>query len=129
MKKVRELNRYRVIYEPDHPTCMTSNNWKGYVYEHKYVMEKYLDRALTENEVVHHLDCNKSNNRLGNLLLLSNAMHAKLHFWIDTGAFVHESYERNRMNSEKSKVIELTMTILSQALYDLTRKVQRLDGV
>jgi hypothetical protein len=92
-------------------------------------MEKYLDRALTENEVVHHLDCNKSNNRLGNLLLLSNAMHAKLHFWIDTGAFVHESYERNRMNSEKSKVIELTMTILSQALYDLTRKVQRLDGV
>ena len=107
MKKMRLLNNYRVLYKPDHPTCMTSDNWNGYVYEHIYVMEKHLNRPLEENEVVHHLDCNPANNRLSNLLLLSRGMHAKLHFWIDTGAFIHESYERNGMNSGNSKVTEL----------------------
>ena len=108
MKKTRELNGYRVIYEPDHPTCMTSDNWQGYVYEHRYVMEKYLKRSLSEEEVVHHLDCNPANNRIDNLLLLTKNMHAKLHLWIDAGAFISESYDRNGMNSGKSKVTEPT---------------------
>jgi predicted nucleic acid-binding Zn ribbon protein len=108
MKKVRILNGYRVIYEPEHPTCMKNDNWNGYIYEHRYVMEVSLQRSLNENEVVHHLDGNKLNNRLDNLIVLSKEMHAKLHFWIDTGAFIHESYERNGMNSGKSKVTEPT---------------------
>lgn len=108
MKKTRELNGYRVIYEPDHPTCMTSDNWNGYIYEHRYVMEKYLRRALKDDEVVHHLDCNPANNRIDNLLLLTKSMHSKLHLWIDSGAFISENYDRNGMNSGKSKVVEPT---------------------
>ena len=104
-------------------------------------MEKYLERSLSEEEVVHHLDCNPANNRIDNLLLLTKNMHAKLHLWIDAGAFISESYDRNGMNSGKSKVTEppyckvcgktvwVTMTILSQALHELVRKVQRLGGV
>lgn len=106
MKSTRILNNYRLIYKPEHPASMSSDNWNGYVYEHIYVMENYLGRLLNENEVVHHLDCNPRNNRIENLLLLTRAMHSKIHAWIDSGAFICESYEMNGMNSGKSKVTE-----------------------
>lgn len=60
---VRTLNGYRVLYRPDHPTSMTSDNWKGWVYEHIYIVEKYNNIVLKDNEVVHHLDGIKDNNR------------------------------------------------------------------
>ncbi len=92
MKSIRENNGYRRIYKPEHPSCMTSDNWKGYIYEHRYVVEIAMGRLLKDDEVVHHLDCNRSNNRIENLLVLSNAMHSKLHSWIDGGMFIHDSY-------------------------------------
>jgi len=59
---------YWHIYKPDHPFC----NFHGYVYEHRLVMEEYLGRYLTEQEEIHHLDCNRENNRIGNLMLFAN---------------------------------------------------------
>lgn len=54
------------------------------VREHRYVMEKYLKRKLRRNEEVHHLDGNKFNNDLSNLVVLSKVDHAKLHWWLLT---------------------------------------------
>lgn len=85
-KSVRILNGYRVIYKPDHPSSMTNDNWKGYVYEHIYLVEKNLNMTLRSNEVVHHMDGNRSNNRLNNLLVLLRSQHSKLHDWIDRGS-------------------------------------------
>ena len=83
--KTRMLNEYRMIYRPDHPTAMITDNWKGYVYEHIYIMEIHLGRSLLNDEVVHHLDGNRGNNKLDNLILLTREMHGKLHAWIDKG--------------------------------------------
>ena len=104
--EVRLLNGYKLILKPDHPKAMHSDNWEGYVYEHIAVAEEYLGRSLRSNEVVHHLDLNKANNRAGNLLVLEDGQHAKLHRWIASGAAICESSGLNRENSGKPKVTE-----------------------
>lgn len=79
INKERYLNGYKLILKDGHPNSMTSENWNGWIYEHIYLMSEHIGRPLNENEVVHHLDENKSNNKLENLVLLNNNAHSILH--------------------------------------------------
>lgn len=98
------LNGYRVIFLPDHSKAMTSKNWNGYVYEHIAVAEKSLGRIIKSSEVVHHLNGDKSDNRIANLLVLERGMHTKLHAWISAGAPGIERFSGNGVNSGKAKI-------------------------
>jgi len=102
-KSARELNGYRVIYLPAHHRAMTNSNWLGYVYEHIVVAEDCLGRKISNTEVVHHLNGDRSNNKKENLLVLERSQHSKLHMWLSSGAPGFERLRENGENSLKSK--------------------------
>lgn len=79
---------YLKVYCPDHPTCARVNGLRlakanggyyrkqRYVWEHRLVAERQLGRYLNPNEVVHHVNGNKQDNRPENLIVFqSNADH------------------------------------------------------
>jgi len=51
---------------------------RGYVYEHRYKMEKKLGRRLRSDEIVHHKDGNPASNSGGNLEVTTKAGHNKI---------------------------------------------------
>lgn len=66
---------YIRIHFPDHP----KSDKFGYVFEHDLIMECAIGRWLQPDEVVHHKNGIKTDNRLKNLELLSRSDHMRLH--------------------------------------------------
>lgn len=73
----QKLDRgYCYVYDPQHPLA----NAAGKVYVHRYVISLHLGRWLHSEEHVHHIDENRSNNKIENLEVVSSSRHAKEHF-------------------------------------------------
>ena len=47
--------------------------------EHRVLVEQFIGRSLTRHEVIHHVNGDKTDNRLENLRIMSHSEHLKLH--------------------------------------------------
>jgi hypothetical protein len=51
----------------------------GYILSHRRIMSKFLGRQLNRSEVIHHIDGDKLNNDITNLVLIDDTKHRQLH--------------------------------------------------
>lgn len=70
---------YVMVRKPDHPRASKCG---GYVPEHILVAEKKLERYLASDEVVHHINGKKGDNRPENLMVMTKSEHTRLHWLI-----------------------------------------------
>ena len=72
---IRTWAGYIKINKPDHPRA----DAKGYVHEHVLVAESAIGRYLKDDEVAHHINGIKDDNRLENLRVMDRAKHKSIH--------------------------------------------------
>jgi len=79
------------------PTCYKESMDTGYtdnkyvylkcangksVFEHRHIAEVYLNRKLTTQETVHHINMIESDNALENLIIMDRRTHGRLHCFL-----------------------------------------------
>lgn len=117
--RIRDTDGYILVRVPGHPQA----NSGGYVREHRLVMERELGRPLLAEEVVHHRNGTKDDNRPENLRLY--ASHSE-HFSEE----LHGNQHKAGKPSHYARVHRSREAILAElrALYErLGRPLRRVD--
>ncbi len=73
--KSKHTAGYILIKRPEHPRA----DCRGYVPEHTLVAEKKIGRLLLSNEITHHINHDRTDNRPENLDVMTNVEHGKMH--------------------------------------------------
>jgi len=92
--RLKDSKGYILIYAPQHPFPTQGK----YVYEHRLVMEKKLGRYLTSDEMVHHKNEIKNDNKEKNLKVLLRGSHTRKHKLGKNCPHCGTKYNKNAVN-------------------------------
>jgi len=81
LKKKREILNAKIKID-EYGYKYTTKGTKKF-YTHRIKIEKLLGRKLNSNEIVHHIDCDKSNDDINNLLVCNSSEHKLLHYQLE----------------------------------------------
>ena len=96
--------KYSMIYSKTSDGYLRVNIGRKRVLVHRFMMERYLGRELGKNEIVHHLNGIKTDNRIENLEVLLSSDHTKSH---------------------AERLIEIA--VLKKLVYELQEKIKQLE--
>lgn len=122
---VTYYNGRKAILTPGHPFAYTKNGRKsGYVFESRLIMEKEIGRYLLRHEKVHHINGDITDNRLENLIVLTNKAHMRYHHnpkakWnlVDDPNWLIDQYlNKNKTVIEIAKELNCSKTTICEAL-------------
>jgi endogenous inhibitor of DNA gyrase (YacG/DUF329 family) len=74
--KSRDSRGYVLVKSPGHPRAKKCGD---YVFQHILVVEDFIGRFLQKNEIIHHINGIKDDNRLENLYITNPSEHSKMH--------------------------------------------------
>jgi hypothetical protein len=74
--KYKSVYGYIYIRAPKEHPFKAAN---GYIFEHRLIMEQKIGRYLRKEEIVHHINGIKNDNRIENLIITTRAIHNRIH--------------------------------------------------
>lgn len=80
----------------NHGYYKISENSKGYYGKllHRLIYEDYHNLQIPKNSEIHHIDGNKLNNNINNLIMMSKEEHRRLHFKERKGTITEETKKK-----------------------------------
>jgi len=72
---------YKILYHPDHPNSYSD----GYILEHRLIANDMVGGGLLKTDQVHHINGDKLDNAINNLMVMSASAHKKAHRSINGG--------------------------------------------
>ena len=122
-------SEYRIVTIPKSSKFYPMANSKGIVKEHRLIMATHLDRCLTQDEAVRHINKEKQDNRIENLEIGTPHKHKKE----QRSTSVKKRYEK-MTNEDKKRSIHTDFKIMMDEidnqmlkLVDIVKQVDRTD--
>ena len=120
---------YRLIHNPGFP----GTTKYGYALEHRVIMAEHLGRDLLPTEHVHHINADKADNRLENLVLLQHTEHRTHHNGfhtptMDQGEKIELMRKKGMLAGEIAPIVGLCSTTVSRYLEEYVKPVCGLCG-